>query len=79
MTLAEVILALEGLLEDATVPRNVKQKIINMISILKDDSLDISMRVDKLMQELDEIANDNNLQAFTRTQIWNLVSLLEKI
>ncbi|MCK5468863.1 MAG: UPF0147 family protein, partial [Cyclobacteriaceae bacterium] len=26
---------------------------------------------------LDEVSNDTNIQPFTRTQIWNLVSLLE--
>jgi len=33
----------------------------------------------KALDELDELVSDNNIQQYTRTQIWNVVSLLEKI
>jgi uncharacterized protein (UPF0147 family) len=39
----------------------------------------MSLRVDKAQQELEEISADANLQPFTRTQLWNIVSLLETI
>jgi len=40
---------------------------------------DLSIRINKALNELDEIADDTNIQSYTRTQIWNIVSLLEKI
>ena len=74
----EVIDALSELSNDSAVPKNVKNKINQMINILKDDS-ELSIRVNKVLNELDEIADDTNIQAYTRIQILNIVSLLETI
>jgi len=71
----EMLLEIRG---DPTTPKNVKGKIEVVVSILKDGE-DSSIRINKALDELDEIVGDNNLQQFTRTQIWNIVSLLEKI
>lgn len=75
----DILAALRELLEDVTVPRNVKNKLQRGVIALQDNSADISMRIDKALQELDEIADDANLQTYTRTQIWNIVSMLEKL
>lgn len=74
----EIIDALSELGNDLAVPKNVKNKINQMINILEDDS-DLSIRVNKVLNELDEIADDTNMQAYTRIQILNIVSLLETI
>jgi len=74
----DIIESLNILMEDTTVPKNVKIKIENIIIILKEEE-DLSIKVNKALHELDEIADDTNLQPFTRTQIWNVVSLLEKL
>ncbi len=76
--LQEIIEAVNMLQEDSSVPRNIKEKMKSLIAILQENS-DTSMKVDKALQELDDVADDANLQAFTRTQIWNIVSMLEKI
>ena len=73
-----VIEILEELKTDNSVPRNVKEKIENTIKALKDKS-ELKLRINKALHELDDIADDVNLQAYTRTQIWNVVSLLEKL
>ena len=74
----EIINALSELSNDLAVPKNIKNKINHMIDILEDDS-DLSIRVNKVLNELDEIADDTNMQAYTRIQILNIVSLLETI
>lgn len=74
----EIINALSELSNDSAVPKNVKNKINQMINILEDDS-DLSIRVNKVLNELDEIADDTNMQAYTRIQILSIVSLLETI
>ena len=74
----ELIESLNELAEDTTVPRNVKERIKNAANALE-ESIDLKLRVNKALHELDEVADDPNLQAFTRTQIWNIVSVLEKI
>lgn len=71
-----IIEALTELNEDMTVPKNVKTRVAHAIEALKED-VEVSIKVDKAIQELDEISNDTNIQSYTRTQIWNVVSLLE--
>ena len=56
----------------------MENKINNMIGILGDDS-DLSIRVNKVLNGLDEISDDTNMQAYTRIQILNIASLLETI
>ena len=72
----QIIETLTELLDDLSVPKNVKTKVAHAIEALKEDS-EASIRVDKAIQELDELSNDTNIQPYTRTQIWNVVSLLE--
>jgi uncharacterized protein len=76
--LSESLEALKDLSEDNTVPKNIKLKINNIIKSLEDEK-DISIRVNRALNELDEISDNNNIQSYTRTQIWNVVSILESI
>jgi len=73
-----IIVALEELTGDNTVPRNVRTKLENTIKALKEES-ELSIRINKALNELDEISDDTNIQPYTRTQIWNIVSLLETV
>ena len=73
----EVIKTLTELSEEASVPKNVKLKLQELAKTLNDKT-DISMKVNKALNELDEIANDINIEPYIRTQIWSIVSLLEK-
>ena len=72
-----VINSLNEIQADSTVPRNVRTKIEAIVNTLKDDT-ELSIKVNKALNELDELANDVNLQSYTRTQIWNIMSVLEK-
>ncbi len=74
--LQNVIQALEELTEDKSVPKNVKQRIENSIAFLKTQS-ELSLKVNRALSELDQVSDDSNMQPYTRTQIWNIVSLLE--
>ncbi|MFP4423977.1 MAG: UPF0147 family protein [Candidatus Woesearchaeota archaeon] len=76
--LANIIEFLHELEDDNTIPRNVKTKITSVIQILEDEG-DQGMNINRALDELEKISNDTNMQPFTRTQIWNIVSLLENI
>lgn len=76
--LNNILNLLNEISEDPVTSKNVKEKMIKITEILKQD-VDVSIKVHKALNELDEIVSDNNMQHFTRTQIWNVVSLLEKI
>ena len=73
-----VINRLNEIYSDSAVPRNVRVRIESIVYTLKNE-LELSTKVNKSLNELDEIASDVNLQAYTRTQVWNVMSLLEKL
>lgn len=74
--LVEVIEYLEELKEDNTISKNIREKISKIIIILSDKA-DTSLKINKAMQSLDEISEDIAIHSYTRTQIWNIVSMLE--
>jgi len=76
--LDEIFEFLNELKDDNTISKNVREKISNIINVLSEDS-ELSLRVNKVMQNLDEISEDISLPSYTRTQIWNIVTLLENI
>ena len=65
--------------EDVSVPRNVRTKIENALLALHDEKTTIKFQIDKSLQELDSLDEDPNIPVYTRTQIWNIVSLLESL
>lgn len=77
-SLLRVIEALNELKEDSTVPKNIKVRLGNMISMLQEDAEE-SIKVSRVIHEIEEIAEDSNMQPYTRTQIFNVVSLLELV
>jgi len=75
--LNDIIELLDELKKDTTVPKNVKEKIDSTVKLLEDDE-ETAIKVNRALHELEEVADDANLQPFTRTRVWNIVSLLEK-
>lgn len=75
--LSQAIAILDQIYEDKTVPKNVKEAVKNAKAALENESLEESIRINKALHELEKISEDPNVSAFTRTQIWNVVSLLE--
>jgi len=65
--------------EDVSVPKNVRIKIENAMLALQDGQINLKVKIDKSLQELDSLDEDPNIPVYTRTQIWNIVSLLESL
>lgn len=76
--LQSIIDTLDDLTRDDTIPRNVKSKLVEILHSLKGPE-ELSIKINKALDDLDEISSDSNLQAYTRTQIWNIASLLESL
>ncbi|MBI4149313.1 UPF0147 family protein [Candidatus Woesearchaeota archaeon] len=74
--LPQVKSAILEVIEDATVSKNIKVRLEQVIKILDDDA-DVSVRVNRVLNEIDELSNDANLQPYIRTQMWNIASMLE--
>ncbi len=69
---------LNMILNDRTVPKNIRTVIEDSRNALNkvDDSLE--MKISSVVNSLDTIMEDPNMPLYTRTQIWNLVSMLEE-
>ncbi len=72
----DIIQALQELEEDSTIPKNIKLKIVDTISLLHEET-DMSIKVSRALQTLEDLTDDVNIEAFTRSQIFNIVSMLE--
>jgi uncharacterized protein (UPF0147 family) len=68
----------DSILNDRTVPKNIRSVVENSKNILisKEDNLEV--KISSVINNLDSIMSDANMPLYTRTQIWNLVSLLEE-
>ncbi|MDA1197377.1 MAG: UPF0147 family protein [Nanoarchaeota archaeon] len=74
----EVIENVEMIVEEPSMPKNLKIKL-NALKETFVQGGEISITTNKALAELDDIANNPNLDQHIRTQIWNIVSLLEKV
>ena len=68
---------LAEILEDRRVPRNIRSAIEEARKNLTEDDRDMDIKLSSAISILDEITNDPNIPTYTRTQIWNIVSMLE--
>ncbi|OYT56411.1 MAG: hypothetical protein B6U68_03400 [Candidatus Aenigmarchaeota archaeon ex4484_14] len=68
---------LDQIRDDRTVPRNIRASVEEAKAHLNDEKKDIAVRINSAISLLDEISNDSNIPLYTRTQIWNIVSMLE--
>jgi len=76
--LLSIIGYLQELEQDSTVPKNVKGKIVSTIKALQEDR-ELSIKVSKALHELEVLTEECNMQPYTRTQLFNIVSLLEAV
>ena len=74
--LQQVLFALQELHEDEYVPKNVKLKVAQTMELLNQEG-EISIRKSKALTELEALTEDANVEAYTRSQLFNVVSLLE--
>ncbi len=76
----EAIEYMTELKEESGVPKNVKTKISVIITELQQaQDKELSLLINKLLSDLDDISSDANLDSFTRQQIWSISSMLEAI
>jgi uncharacterized protein (UPF0147 family) len=78
--LEPIVKLLTEIIEDRTVPRNIRaaaEEAKKELTEKSENSWDI--RLSSAISVLDEIINDPNMPMYTRTQIWNVVSMLEAV
>lgn len=65
--------------EDRTTPRNIRRAAKEASEILELPEQTQAVRAAQAINILDDISQDPNMPPYTRTRIWNIVSLLEVI
>lgn len=73
------IMMLTKIVNDASVPRNIRRVATEAINQLNVKNLSAGVRAANAIQVLDEISQDPNMPVHTRIAIWNIVSLLENV
>lgn len=75
---------LQQIIDDRTVPRNIRAAADEALESLackghsRSEKEDKNLRISTAISVLDDIINDPNMPMYTRTQIWNIVSMLEQ-
>ncbi|MDO8642807.1 MAG: UPF0147 family protein [Candidatus Woesearchaeota archaeon] len=77
--LGQILDAIAELQDDTTVPKNIKTKLQVISTMIKEEKADKRMVINKALDQLGELSEDVNIQAYTRTQLWNIVSMLESV
>jgi uncharacterized protein (UPF0147 family) len=78
-TITTCIQMLQHIMEDGTIPRNIRRVADQTRGVLQDNSKSISLRAATAISMIDEISNDPNMPVHARTRIWELVSQLETV
>ena len=75
----EVCEILEYIMNENSVPRNIREAANESNKLLKDEEKDQSVRISTVLGKLDEISNDPNIPVHAITLIWEVLSKLEAI
>ncbi|MEM4335774.1 MAG: UPF0147 family protein [Candidatus Anstonellales archaeon] len=75
---AEIIEMINSLLEDFSVPRNVR-RALEEAKVRLGGTEELKVRISAAIYIIQEVSEDVNLPAHARTQIWAILSALEGI
>lgn len=75
--LSEIISTLTDMLEDSTLPRSVRQTIEHTLATLHQSPDKVS--VNRVLSLLEDAADNINMQPDHRSQLFNVVSMLETV
>ncbi len=77
--LRQVTTVIDQLIEDNSVPRNIRRGAEDAKERLLNEEEALDVRVAGAVSTLDDLANDPNIPLHGRTVIWNIISGLESI
>ena len=78
-TFDEVSEILKHIMDNPTVPRNIRRAADESNNKLADESEDPTVKASTVIMILDEISNDPNIPVHDRTLIWEILSKLETV
>jgi hypothetical protein len=78
-TITQIKQQIDLLLNDNSVPRNVKAALEEAKKALSQEGNEYSQKSSTATYKIDEVSNDINLPPYARTVIWNILSMLESV
>lgn len=78
-TFKQVNEILKHIMDDNSVPRNIRRAADESIQVLNKGDDDVTIRASTVISTLDEISNDPNIPIHARTLVWEILSELEAI
>jgi len=75
----EIVSIMEELIEDTSIPRNIRRSITHAKDTLEEEGKPMDVRVASAIFELDEIANDTNIPVHGRTVVYMIMGKLETL
>lgn len=76
--IAEIIGMIDNLLQDFSVPRNVRKALEEAKNRLGGNE-ELSVRISAAVYAIETVSEDVNLPAHARTQLWAVLSALEGV
>ena len=70
---------LQAMIDDPTIPRNIRRAADETLKILNDDKKSLSLRAASALSKIDEVSSDSNIPMHARTRVWEIASTLEAI
>ncbi len=75
--ISEAIYILERIIEDNSIPRNIRRAAQQSIDILNDESMDLQVRAVNVIELLEDSTADPNCPLHARTMIFQIITRLE--
>ncbi len=75
----QAMVMLLNIVNDASVPRNIRRAATEALNNLRDETLTPGVRAANAISALDMVSQDPNMPVHTRIRIWNVITLLETI
>lgn len=77
--LIQILNALRELGEDSAISKGIKIHINTTIKILETANCEHCLKVSRAINEIEPLSTEISVEAFTRTQLFNIVSMLEAL
>ncbi|MDT7862129.1 MAG: UPF0147 family protein [Saccharolobus sp.] len=75
----QAVILLQKIVNDTSVPRNIRRAATDAIRNLQDQALSPAVRAANAIGILEDISQDPNMPTHARISIWNVVSILETV
>lgn len=70
---------MDRIMEDSSIPRNIREGAEECTELLLESDDDLDVRIASSIFKLEELADDPNIPLHGRTLIWDIISQLEAI